>query len=294
MNEKLNIMKDKKGFIAALDQSGGSSKKTLKLYGILEDKYKNDDEMFSLIHDMRTRIITNENFTGDKIIGVILFEQTMNKEIDGMLVAKYLWDNKRIVSFLKIDKGLEEEKNGVSLMKKIPDLENTLLHAKNNGIFGTKMRSVINGANESSIKELIKEQFEYAKIILNCGLIPIIEPEISINSPNKLLCEKIMKEEIDKQLALLNDNDKVIFKFTPPEEEDFYLDYTKNNKVLRVVFLSGGYDKKEACRILSKNHNVIASFSRAFLEDLNVNQSEEEFSNKLKESIDIIYEASIT
>lgn len=294
MDEKLELMREKKGFIAALDQSGGSSKKTLKVYGILEDKYQNDDEMFLLIHDMRKRIITNKNFTGDKIVGVILFEQTMNKKIDGKVVAKYLWDNKKIVSFLKIDKGLEEEQDGVCLMKKINDLENTLEKAKENGIFGTKMRSVINEANKESIKKIIEQQFYYAKIIIRHGLIPIIEPEVSIASLKKLECEKIMKEEIDKQLSLLNDNEKVMFKFTPPEEDDFYLDYTKHDNVLRVVFLSGGYSKKEACEVLSKNHNVIASFSRAFLEGLNVNQSEEEFSNILKESIDEIYDASTT
>lgn len=292
MDEKLEIMKNRKGFIAALDQSGGSSGKTLKLYGIGEEEYQTDEEMFEFIHTMRERVLCNEAFTNEKIIGVILFEQTMEKEIKGMKTAQYLWDNKKIISFLKIDKGLEEEKDGVCLMKEIPDLEKTLALAKNYGIFGTKMRSVIQSPNPEGIRNVIEQQFFYAKKIAQEGLVPIIEPEVSINSMNKLACEKIMKEEIDRQLSMLDENIKVMFKFTIPEIDDFYLEYTKNEKVLRVVALSGGYNRMEACQKLIKNHDVIASFSRALLEGLTVHQTEEEFKNMLSQSIDEIYQAS--
>ena len=234
------IIKNKKGFIAALDQSGGSSGKTLKLYGIGEEEYQTDEEMFELIHTMRKRVLCNDAFLSDKIIGVILFEQTMNKEVKGVKTANYLWDEKGIVSFLKIDKGLEEEKDGVCLMKEIPSLEETLEMAKVQGIFGTKMRSVIQSPNKEGIRKLIEQQFFYAKEIAKKGLVPIIEPEVSIGSTDKLECEKIMKEEIDKQLSMLDENSKVMFKFTIPEVDNFYLEYTKNEKVLRVVALSGG------------------------------------------------------
>lgn len=294
MDEKLEIIKNKKGFIAALDQSGGSSGKTLKLYGIGEEEYQTDEEMFELIHTMRKRVLCNDAFLSDKIIGVILFEQTMNKEVKGVKTANYLWDEKGIVSFLKIDKGLEEEKDGVCLMKEIPSLEETLEMAKVQGIFGTKMRSVIQSPNKEGIRKLIEQQFFYAKEIAKKGLVPIIEPEVSIGSTDKLECEKIMKEEIDKQLSMLDENSKVMFKFTIPEVDNFYLEYTKNEKVLRVVALSGGYNRAEACQKLAKNHDVIASFSRALLEGLTVHQTEEEFERVLSSSIDEIYQASIT
>lgn len=294
MDEKLEIIKNKKGFIAALDQSGGSSGKTLKLYGIGEEEYQTDEEMFELIHTMRKRVLCNDAFLSDKIIGVILFEQTMNKEVQGVKTANYLWDEKGIVSFLKIDKGLEEEKDGVCLMKEIPSLEETLEMAKVQGIFGTKMRSVIQSPNKEGIRKLIEQQFFYAKEIVKKGLVPIIEPEVSIGSTDKLECEKIMKEEIDKQLSMLDENSKVMFKFTIPEVDNFYLEYTKNEKVLRVVALSGGYNRAEACQKLAKNHDVIASFSRALLEGLTIHQTEEEFERVLSSSIDEIYQASIT
>lgn len=294
MDEKLEIIKNKKGFIAALDQSGGSSGKTLKLYGIGEEEYQTDEEMFELIHTMRKRVLCNDAFLSDKIIGVILFEQTMNKEVQGVKTADYLWNEKGIVSFLKIDKGLEEEKDGVCLMKEIPNLEETLEMAKAQGIFGTKMRSVIQSPNKEGIRKLIEQQFFYAKEIAKKGLVPIIEPEVSIGSTDKLECEKIMKEEIDRQLSMLDENSKVMFKFTIPEVDNFYLEYTKNEKVLRVVALSGGYNRAEACQKLAKNHDVIASFSRALLEGLTVHQTEEEFERVLSSSIDEIYQASIT
>lgn len=294
MDEKLEMIKNRKGFIAALDQSGGSSGKTLKLYGIGEDEYQTEEEMFELIHTMRERVLCNEAVTSEKIVGVILFEQTMEKEMRGMKTAQYLWEKKRILSFLKIDKGLEEEKDGVCLMKEIPNLEKTLELAKKNGIFGTKMRSVIQSPNKEGIRKVIEQQFFYAKIIAQKGLIPIIEPEVSIHSMDKFACEKIMKEEIDRQLSRMDESWKVMFKFTIPEVDDFYLNYTKNEKVLRVVALSGGYQRMEACQKLAKNHNMIASFSRALLEGLTVHQTEEEFKKVLSQSIDEIYQASIT
>lgn len=293
MDEKKEIIKARKGFIAALDQSGGSSGKTLKLYGVSEEKYQTEEEMFEQIHEMRKRVLCNEAFSSEKIIGVILFEQTMDKEIQGVKTAEYLWNEKRIVSFLKIDKGLEEEKDGVCLMKDIPNLDETLDRAKEQGIFGTKMRSVISSPNREGIQKVIEQQFFYAKKIVAKGLVPIIEPEVIINSVNKEECERMMKEEIDKQLNTLDEHTKVMFKFTIPEIDDFYEEYTKNEKVLRVVALSGGYAREEACQKLAKNHQMIASFSRALLEGLRVNQTEEEFQETLASSIDEIYQASI-
>lgn len=293
MNDKLEIMKNKKGFIAALDQSGGSSKKTLSLYGVSESSYETEDEMFSLIHDMRSRIMTDKEFTSEKIIGVILFYQTMTRKINSEYTPTYLWNNKKMLSFLKIDKGLEEQQNGVKLMKEIDNLDEVLTDAKKYGVFGTKMRSVIYEYNEVGIKKIVEQQFSYAKRICEYGLVPIIEPEVDINSKDKKEIEILLKREIDYQLSLLND-EKIMFKFTLPEEDDFYIDYTKNKNVIRVVALSGGYNKNIACDKLKNNHNVIASFSRALLEGLNINLSDEEFSSVLKESVDMIYKASIT
>lgn len=290
--EKLEIMSERKGFIAALDQSGGSSGKTLKLYGIDEDKYSNDEEMFDLIHDMRARVIKSKSFTNDRIIGVILFEETMNRKIDDILTSDYLWNKKHILSFLKIDKGLENENNGVRLMKDIPNLESTLKKAKELGIFGTKMRSVINDYNIVGIKDIVEQQFRIAKMICSMGLIPIIEPEVSIDCPNKEKCEILLKEEIIKQLDNLDSNTKVMFKFTIPNIPNFYEKLIDDEKVLRVVALSGGYTKEVACQKLALNKNMIASFSRALLEGLTVNQTEEEFDKILDSSIDKIYRAS--
>lgn len=291
--DKLNIIKNKDGFIAALDQSGGSSGKTLKLYGIFEDSYKNDEEMFNLIHDMRTRVIKSKSFTNDKIIGVILFLETINRKIDNKFTSDYLWEEKNIVSFLKIDKGLMEESDGVQLMKDIPGLEEVLDNAVNKNIFGTKMRSVIKNANEEGIEKVVKQQFDIAKIICAKGLVPIIEPEVSIDAIDKIECERILKEKIDIELEKLEDNMKVMFKFTIPSVDNFYSSYINNPKVVRVVALSGGYNRSDACNKLAKNNGMIASFSRALLEGLNVNDREYEFDKKLLNSIDEIYEASI-
>ena len=291
--DKLNIIKNNDGFIAALDQSGGSSGKTLKLYGIFEDSYKNDEEMFNLIHDMRTRVIKSKSFTNDKIIGVILFLETINRKIDNKFTSDYLWEEKNIVSFLKIDKGLMEESDGVQLMKDIPDLEEVLDNAVNKNIFGTKMRSVIKSANEEGIEKVVKQQFDIAKIICAKGLVPIIEPEVSIDAIDKIECERILKEKIDIELEKLEDNMKVMFKFTIPSVDNFYSSYINNPKVVRVVALSGGYNRSDACNKLAKNNGMIASFSRALLEGLNVNDKECEFDKKLLNSIDEIYEASI-
>lgn len=289
--EKLQMMREKKGFIAALDQSGGSSAKTLKLYGVLEDQYSSDDEMFDLIHEMRTRVMMSENFTNDQIIGVILFEETMNRNIQNELTSDYLWNQKRILSFLKIDKGLDEEKDGVQLMKDISNLSETLEKAHSLGIFGTKMRSVIHKANREGIRNVVKQQFELAEKIYSYGLIPIIEPEVNIHSEEKYECEKILKEEI---LNMLNETDiQVMFKFSIPSIDNFYGELIDNPNVVRVVALSGGYSRNDACNKLANNSGMIASFSRALLEGLVVTDSLEEFDLKLKKSIDEIYEASV-
>lgn len=293
-NEMYEIIKNKKGFIAALDQSGGSSSKTLKAYGISEDKYSTEEEMFDLIHEMRKRVFTSKSFSNEHIIGAILFEKTMLSKVDGKYTADYLWDEKKIVSFLKIDKGLDELQNGVKLMKNIEGLSDELKEAKEKNIFGTKMRSVIYEANAEGIKRIVDQQFEIAKIICDAGLVPIIEPEVDIHSSEKEKCEEILKEEIKNKLATWNSEDKIMFKFTIPSVANHYLDLYDFECVVRIVALSGGYDIEEAVELLSKNNKMIASFSRALLQDLNVNQSSEEFDKKLGEVILKIYNASIT
>lgn len=293
-NEMYEIIKNKKGFIAALDQSGGSSSKTLKAYGISEDKYSTEEEMFDLIHEMRKRVFTSKSFSNEHIIGAILFEKTMLSKVDGKFTADYLWDEKKIVSFLKIDKGLDELQNGVKLMKNIEGLSDELKEAKEKNIFGTKMRSVIYEANAEGIKQIVDQQFEIAKIICDAGLVPIIEPEVDIHSSEKEKCEEILKEEIKNKLATWNSEDKIMFKFTIPSVANHYLDLYDFECVVRIVALSGGYDIEEAVELLSKNNKMIASFSRALLQDLNVNQSSEEFDKKLGEVILKIYNASIT
>lgn len=293
-NEMYEIIKNKKGFIAALDQSGGSSSKTLKAYGISEDKYSTEEEMFDLIHEMRKRVFTSKSFSNEHIIGAILFEKTMLSKVDGKYTADYLWDEKKIVSFLKIDKGLDELQNGVKLMKNIEGLSDELKEAKEKNIFGTKMRSVIYEANAEGIKRIVDQQFEIAKIICDAGLVPIIEPEVDIHSAEKEKCEEILKEEIKNKLATWNSEDKIMFKFTIPSVANHYLDLYDFECVVRIVALSGGYDIEEAVELLSKNNKMIASFSRALLQDLNVNQSSEEFDKKLGEVILKIYNASIT
>ena len=295
MNEKmLEIMKTKKGFIAALDQSGGSSSKTLKAYGINEDEYSSEEEMFDLIHEMRKRVFTSKSFTSDHIVGAILFEKTMLSKIGEKYTSEYLWEDKGIISFLKVDKGLQDEQNGVKLMKEIPNLVEQLTVANSHNVFGTKMRSVIYSANREGIKAIVAQQFDFAKTICDNGLVPIIEPEVDINSADKELCEEILKEEIVAKLKEWNSEDKIMFKFTIPTKENLYLDLYDFDCVVRVVALSGGYDIDTAVEKLAKNNRMIASFSRALLQDLRVNQSQEEFDELLNKVIVKIYEASIT
>lgn len=294
MNEKqLDIMKNKKGFIAALDQSGGSTPKALKAYGINEDGYKNEDEMFTLVHDMRTRIIKSPAFNSDKILGAILFEQTMDREIDGKYTADYLWEEKGVVPFLKVDKGLEELENGVQLMKPIDNLDETLKRANERHIFGTKMRSVIQEANTTGIKEVIDQQFEVGQKIFDAGLIPILEPEVDINSPTKAEAEAIMKEEILKHLDKLKGDTLVMLKVTIPTEDNFYRELIDHERVVRVVALSGGYSRDDANKKLTKNPGLIASFSRALVENALYSQSEEEFNEEMEKAVGGIYDASI-
>lgn len=292
-NKKLEVVKTRTGFIAALDQSGGSSAKTLEKYGIKKDEYQTDEEMFDLIHQMRTRVITSDVFNDNHILGTILFYKTMMGKIEGEYSADYLWNKKNIVSFLKVDKGLAEEENGVKLMKPIPDLEKQLDEANVKHVFGTKMRSVIYEANEKGIEDIVNQQFEFAKVICNKGLVPIIEPEVDINSKDKEKCEEILHEKIKEKLNNWKLEDKIMFKFTIPTKANLYEDLYNYEAVIRVVALSGGYDIDKACELLSKNNKMIASFSRALLENLNVNQTKEEFDRELDNAITKIYNASI-
>ena len=288
MIEKL---REKKGFIAALDQSGGSSKKTLVNYGVDESTITSDEVMFDYIHEMRTRIITNPIFTDKHILAVILFKNTMERDIDGINTVTYL-KNKNIPVFLKIDLGLDTEADGVQILKDIPNLNEILDEGINYGVIGTKMRSVIHEYNEYGIKKIIEQQFSIAKKIIAKGLVPIIEPEVDINAKNKRQIESFMKTEIIKQLGKMQKEDYLIFKFTIPDLPNFYDSLLHYKNVLRIVALSGGYDRDKACELLSKNKKMTASFSRALLEGLNVNQSDEEFTNTLKSSIEQIYNAS--
>ena len=291
--EQFDTIANGNGFIAALDQSGGSTPKALAQYGVPEDAYSNDDEMFAAVHAMRERIITAPAFNGEQIIGAILFEKTMDGDIQGKPTARYLWEELKVVPFLKIDKGLADEKDGVQMMKPMPELDSLLKRAVDAGIFGTKMRSVINEANEAGIKAVIDQQFEVGGQILDHGLVPIIEPEISIKSPDKAQCEEIMSAEILKHLDALPDDRKVMLKLTLPEKANFFADLIAHKNVVRVVALSGGYDLEEACSRLSSNDGMIASFSRALSNDLRASQSDEEFNTTLKAAIDKIYKASV-
>lgn len=291
--EQLERMKNGKGFIAALDQSGGSTPKALKNYGINEDAYKNDEEMFDLVHQMRKRIITNKAFTAERILGAILFKVTMNSKVDDLYTADYLWNKKRIVPILKVDEGLAELKDGVQLMKPFKNLKELLENAKERNIFGTKMRSVIKELNEESIKKIVKQQFDYAKEISKAGFVPIIEPEVDIHSKDKEKIEEILKKELIDELEKLEKNTYVMFKLTLPEKENLYHDLYNYENTVRVVALSGGYSREDANKKLSKNKDVIASYSRALTEGLNVDQSEEEFTKTLDDSIDKNYKASI-
>lgn len=291
--EQLERVRNGKGFIAALDQSGGSTPKALLQYGIQEDRYHNDEEMFELVHEMRTRIIKSPAFDSKYILGAILFENTMDRTIDGMLTADYLWKVKNIVPFLKVDKGLAEPSNGVQLMKPMPDLDGLLRRAVDRHIFGTKMRSVIKEPNPEGIREVVQQQFELGKQIFAAGLVPIIEPEVDIHSANRAESERLLKKEIAAQLASLPSNVIVMLKLSIPSEDDFYHDLIDDPHVARVVALSGGYSQSEANDRLARNHGLIASFSRALSQDLTDQQNNEEFDAKLSASIQAIYKASI-
>ncbi|ATV60167.1 MULTISPECIES: fructose bisphosphate aldolase [Fusobacterium] len=294
MNEKLEKMRNGKGFIAALDQSGGSTPKALKLYGINEDQYSNDAEMFDLIHKMRTRIIKSPAFNEEKILGAILFEQTMDSKIDGKYTADFLWEEKRILPFLKIDKGLNDlDADGVQTMKPNPGLADLLKKANERHIFGTKMRSVIKKASPAGIARVVDQQFEVAAQIVAAGLVPIIEPEVDINNVDKVECEEILRDEIRKHLNALPETSNVMLKLTLPTVENFYEEFTKHPRVVRVVALSGGYSREKANDILSKNKGVIASFSRALTEGLSAQQTDDEFNKTLAATIEGIYEASV-
>lgn len=283
---------EKDGFIAALDQSGGSTPKALRLYGVEEDAYSNDEEMFGLIHEMRARIIKSPAFNGDKVMGAILFERTMDGDIDGVPTAEYLWKTCSVVPFLKVDKGLADAKDGVKLMKPMPDLDALLERAVAKGIFGTKMRSVIDAANKEGIASVVHQQFDIGRQILQHGLIPIIEPEVTISIADKAEAEDILLAEIKQQLDALGADQKVMLKLTLPEKPNLYKPLVDHPRVMRVVALSGGYSREEACGRLSKNTSMIASFSRALTESLSAQQSDADFNKTLAASIDSIYEAS--
>lgn len=292
--EQARQMTEGKGFIAALDQSGGSTPKALRLYGINEDQYSNEDEMFDLVHEMRTRIITSPSFNSEQIIGAILFEQTMDRDIEGIPTAQYLWEKKGIVPFLKTDKGLAGKENGVQLMKPCPGLDELLERAVAKGIFGTKMRSFIAEANEEGIKANIAQQFEFGKQVLSHGLVPILEPEVDINAADKAEAEDIVLRELLAGLDDLADDQKVMIKVSIPTKDDLYKPLIEHPKVMRVVALSGGYEREDANERLSRNHGMIASFSRALSEGLSAQQSDEEFNATMAESVKGIYEASIS
>ncbi|MDA6068038.1 fructose bisphosphate aldolase [Flavobacterium sp. AC] len=291
---QLHRMHSGKGFIAALDQSGGSTPKALAQYGVQESSYSNDDEMYTLVHEMRTRIIKSPAFDREYILGAILFENTMDRKIDGEWTADYLWEKKNIVPFLKVDKGLADLANGVQLMKPIANLDELLTRAVARNVFGTKMRSVIKEANAAGIREVVEQQFAVGLQVFEKGLIPIIEPEVDIYSADKEKSEEILREEIIKQLALLGKDVKVMLKLSIPTVNDFYKELMSDPHVVRVVALSGGYGQDEANFKLSQNHGLIASFSRALSEGLFANQSDDEFNSKLDKTIKEIYTASIT
>lgn len=290
--EQLDKVKQGHGFIAALDQSGGSTPKALKAYGVNEDQYTNEDEMFDMVHEMRSRIITSPSFTSDKVLGAILFEQTMDREVEGQYTGNYLAD-KGIVPFLKVDKGLAEVENGVQLMKPMPDLEDLLARANNRHIFGTKMRSNILSANKEGIIAVVEQQFEVGKQIIAAGLVPIIEPEVSINAEDKEAIEEILRDAILEELNGLAEDELVMLKLTIPTVPNLYKELVDHPNVIRVVALSGGYTRTEANNLLKQNDGIIASFSRALSSDLSASQSDEEFDSSLAEAIDSIFDASV-
>ena len=290
--EQLQKVKTSPGFIAALDQSGGSTPKALRLYGVQENTWSSDEEMFAIVHQMRTRIITSPAFNGDRIIGAILFENTMDREIEGQPTADFLWNVKRVVPFLKVDQGLAAEKDGVQLMKPMPMLAALLDKARAKRIFGTKMRSFIKRADEAGTKNIVIQQFEIAQQIISANLVPIIEPEIDIHCPEKGKAEQLLKAAILEKVNELPDGQFIMLKLTLPEQNDFYAEFVKHPRVLRVVALSGGYSREEANNRLRKNHGVVASFSRALVEGLTAQQSDAEFNAMLDKSIQCIFDAS--
>lgn len=292
--DQFDKIKSGGGFIAALDQSGGSTPKALKLYGIPEDSYSTDDEMFDLVHQMRTRIITSPAFNGERVVGAILFENTMDREIEGRGSADYLWSVKNVVPFLKVDKGLADEADGAQVMKPISNLGELLKRGNEKGVFGTKMRSVIKLANPKGVDAVVAQQFEIGREILAAGLVPIIEPEIDIHSPEKAEAEALLNASILSQLGKLGSDEYVMLKLTLPEKDGFYTELVEHPNVLKVVALSGGYTREESNARLARNKGVIASFSRAFTEGLTAQQSDEEFNAMLDASIQSIFEASRT
>ena len=287
-------VKNADGFIAALDQSGGSTPKALRLYGVADDAYSNDAEMFDLMHEMRSRIITSPAFTGERILGAILFEMTMDRQIEGKGSAEYLWTEKNVVPFVKVDKGLADEADGAQVMKPMPDLDSLLARAKEHGVFGTKMRSVIKLGNEAGVKAVVDQQFDVGRQILAAGLVPIIEPEIDITSPEKAQAEDLLLAAMTAQLDILPDDQHVMLKLTLPESDGFYTPMVEHPRVLRVVALSGGYSRDEANDRLSRQPGVVASFSRALTEGLSAQQTDEEFDAMLDASIGSIFAASTT
>jgi fructose-bisphosphate aldolase class I len=293
-NDMLHKVRTGQGFIAALDQSGGSTPKALGLYGIADDAWSNDDEMFDLMHAMRTRIVTSPAFGGDRVLGAILFEQTMDRQIDGLGSAEYLWSRKQVVPFLKVDKGLADVVDGAQIMKPMPGLRELCERAVGLGVFGTKMRSVVQVANESGVNAVVDQQFEVAKEIIAAGLMPIIEPEVDIHSPEKQAAEAMLRDRISMQLDSLSSDQSVMLKLSIPTVDNFYVDLITHPQVLRVVALSGGYPRDEANERLSRQHGMIASFSRALTEGLSASQSNDDFNATLSNTIDGIFAASIT
>jgi fructose-bisphosphate aldolase class I len=292
--EQIDKIRSEPGFIAALDQSGGSTPKALSNYGIGADAFGNDEEMYQLIHAMRSRIMTSPVFSGERIMGAILFENTMDREVEGKATADYLWEVKRVVPFLKVDKGLADEENGAQVMKPMPDLDALLRKAREKNVFGTKMRSVIKMANAAGVNAVVKQQFEVGRQIIDAGLVPIIEPEVDINSPQKSAAEDLLKAALMAQLDQLEDGKKVMLKLTLPEQDNFYASCVKHPNVLKVVALSGGYSREEANQRLAAQNGMVASFSRALSEGLSAQQSDAEFNQILDTSIESIYQASIT
>jgi len=295
MNAKqMKKVQSQDGFLAALDQSGGSTPKALKLYGIAESEYSGEAAMYDKVHQMRTRIVTSKSFNGDRILGAILFENTMDREVSGKPTATYLWENKRVVPFLKVDKGLADEADGVQVMKPMPDLDKLLQRAVKAGVFGTKMRSVIKEANPKGIQAVVDQQFEVGLRILKAGLVPIIEPEVDIKSPQKAECEKLLKAAILAHLGKLKGDQKVMLKLTLPDKDNFYAECIAHPQCLRVVALSGGYTRDDANQKLARNKGMIASFSRALTEGLSAKQNDEQFDEAMDQSIQSIFEASRT